>query len=116
MAADGHGRFLLFHVSVVLSGLCSNRFCCFLPRHGPEAGPGGGVRSILSIETLHHSGPACLHSPVCSSIAQGTGLKPLQESASAVGTFANLHMNGGEVFKFAVRAVPTVRFSPNATS
>ena len=30
-------------------------------------------------------------------------------AASASGSFANIYMNGSEVFKFAVRAVPTVR-------
>jgi hypothetical protein len=31
-----------------------------------------------------------------------------EEDASQLGAYANLFMNGGEVFKFAVRAVPTV--------
>ena len=33
-----------------------------------------------------------------------------EEDASHLGAYANLFMNGGEVFKFAVRAVPTVSF------
>lgn len=36
-------------------------------------------------------------------------MKPLHEThASARGAFDNIYMNGQEVFKFAVRAVPTV--------
>ncbi len=39
----------------------------------------------------------------------GEGMKPLHEThASARGAFDNIYMNGQEVFKFAVRAVPTV--------
>ncbi len=39
----------------------------------------------------------------------GEGMKPLHEThASARGAFDNIFMNGQEVFKFAVRAVPTV--------
>lgn len=37
-------------------------------------------------------------------------MKPLHDShASAKGSFDNIFMNGQEVFKFAVRAVPSVR-------
>lgn len=40
---------------------------------------------------------------------QGQGSKALDEGrASSAGSFANISMNGSEVFKFAVRAVPTV--------
>ena len=39
----------------------------------------------------------------------GDGGKPLGEAASSQGSFSNLFMNGQEVFKFAVKAVPTVR-------
>lgn len=40
---------------------------------------------------------------------QGQGGKALEEGrASTAGSFANISMNGSEVFKFAVRAVPTV--------
>ena len=42
---------------------------------------------------------------VCLSQALGSG-----DDASHLGAYANLFMNGGEVFKFAVRAVPTVSF------
>ena len=36
-------------------------------------------------------------------------MKPLHDShASAKGSFDNIFMNGQEVFKFAVRAVPSV--------
>ncbi|GAB4823464.1 hypothetical protein N2152v2_010510 [Parachlorella kessleri] len=38
----------------------------------------------------------------------GAGGKPLGEGASSQGSFSNLFMNGQEVFKFAVKAVPTV--------
>lgn len=39
----------------------------------------------------------------------GPGAKPLHnEAASSQASFANLHMNGQEVFKFAVKAVPSV--------
>lgn len=39
-------------------------------------------------------------------------MKPLHEThASARGAFENIYMNGQEVFKFAVRAVPTVCLS-----
>ena len=40
----------------------------------------------------------------------GEGMKPLLDEgrASDPGAYANLHMNGAEVFKFAVRAVPVV--------
>ncbi|CAL5224106.1 g6737 [Coccomyxa viridis] len=39
----------------------------------------------------------------------GEGMKPLHDSqASAKGSFDNIFMNGQEVFKFAVRAVPLV--------
>ncbi|EIE18319.1 beta-ketoacyl-acyl carrier protein synthase III [Coccomyxa subellipsoidea C-169] len=39
----------------------------------------------------------------------GEGMKPLHEThASARGSFENISMSGQEVFKFAVRAVPTV--------
>ena len=38
----------------------------------------------------------------------GKGNKPEGDEASAAGTFCNLAMNGQEVFKFAVRAVPAV--------
>ena len=42
--------------------------------------------------------------------AQGQGSKATnEERASSSGAFANIHMNGSEVFKFAVRAVPMVR-------
>lgn len=38
------------------------------------------------------------------------GVKALQggATASSTGSYDNLFMNGGEVFKFAVRSVPTV--------
>jgi 3-oxoacyl-[acyl-carrier-protein] synthase III len=41
-------------------------------------------------------------------------MKALQKDghASARGAFDNIYMNGQEVFKFAVRAVPTVRGPP----
>ena len=40
----------------------------------------------------------------------GEGMKALNDGhASARGSFDNIYMNGQEVFKFAVRAVPTVR-------
>lgn len=40
----------------------------------------------------------------------GPGAKALQaEGASGEGSFANVAMNGQEVFKFAVKAVPSVR-------
>ncbi len=39
----------------------------------------------------------------------GQNGKPLGEGPSSEGAFANLFMNGQEVFKFAVKAVPTVR-------
>lgn len=40
----------------------------------------------------------------------GKGNKALDNGvASTSGAFDNIHMNGQEVFKFAVRAVPTVR-------
>ena len=39
----------------------------------------------------------------------GEGMKPLHQThASAKGSFDNIFMNGQEVFKFAVRAVPSV--------
>ena len=38
----------------------------------------------------------------------GAGDKPSGEEASSRGAYCNLAMNGQEVFKFAVRAVPTV--------
>ena len=42
--------------------------------------------------------------------AQGQGGKATDaERASTAGSFANISMNGSEVFKFAVRAVPMVR-------
>lgn len=48
----------------------------------------------------------------CQGVA-GDGVKALGqgEVPSQVGSYANIFMNGGEVFKFAVRAVPTVRLS-----
>lgn len=38
----------------------------------------------------------------------GTGNKPASDAASKYAEYSNLAMNGQEVFKFAVRAVPTV--------
>ena len=44
-------------------------------------------------------------------------MKPLNDGhASARGSFDNIYMNGQEVFKFAVRAVPTVSVSPCAAA
>ena len=59
----------------------------------------------------------CLHLLSCSCSAlmssqcpQSHGNKAeSSDAASASGSFANIYMNGSEVFKFAVRAVPTVR-------
>lgn len=50
-----------------------------------------------------HKSLNCLYSP-------GTGPKPLLEDAhaSAPATYNNIHMAGQDVFKFAVRSVPTV--------
>jgi 3-oxoacyl-[acyl-carrier-protein] synthase-3 len=45
----------------------------------------------------------------CLTLAQATGHRPLLEGISAqVGGFAPIQMNGQEVYKFAVREVPTV--------
>lgn len=42
----------------------------------------------------------------------GEGMKALHSThASSKAAFENIFMNGSEVFKFAVRAVPSVRFS-----
>ena len=44
-------------------------------------------------------------------------MKPLHDSqASAKGSFDNIFMNGQEVFKFAVRAVPSVCCLPPVLS
>jgi 3-oxoacyl-[acyl-carrier-protein] synthase-3 len=45
----------------------------------------------------------------CLTLAQSSGQRPLLEGISAqVGGFAPIHMNGQEVYKFAVREVPAV--------
>lgn len=45
----------------------------------------------------------------CLTLAQSSGHRPLLEGISAqVGGFAPIHMNGQEVYKFAVREVPAV--------
>ena len=42
---------------------------------------------------------------------EGEGNKALSNGhASSLGTFGNIFMNGSEVFKFAVRAVPKVTY------
>jgi 3-oxoacyl-[acyl-carrier-protein] synthase-3 len=44
-------------------------------------------------------------------VAAGSGLKPLSEGGapSSHASYGNIHMAGQDVFKFAVRTVPTVR-------
>jgi len=44
----------------------------------------------------------CAHRPA----GESRGAKPLNSGASEPGAYANITMNGGEVFKFAVRSVP----------
>lgn len=77
------GRALGFSVSTIAQSTNS--------KHSPRADI-----FRLSPDTCRHSQQA-LGSP---------------EDASQVGSYANLFMNGGEVFKFAVRAVPTVSVEP----
>lgn len=62
--------------------------------------------SLLGIE-MHSDGKGQKH---LNALFGGTGDKPCcpGEMASAQGSYCNLAMNGQEVFKFAVRAVPTV--------
>ena len=48
--------------------------------------------------------------PAAQAVFRGTANKALSNGhASSVGEFDNISMNGSEVFKFAVRAVPSVR-------
>ena len=54
---------------------------------------------------MHSDGNGQKH---LNALFSGSGNKPGAEDASAPGSFCNLKMNGQEVFKFAVRAVPTV--------
>lgn len=60
--------------------------------------------SLLGLD-MHSDGNGQRH---LNALFGGEGNKPASESASARGSYCNLAMNGQEVFKFAVRAVPTV--------
>ena len=51
--------------------------------------------------------PASLHHTSHSSTSQGSKCLS-DERASQVGSYGNIHMSGSDVFKFAVRSVPTV--------
>ena len=52
---------------------------------------------------------------VVQAVFQGTANKALSNgAASSLGEFSNIHMNGSEVFKFAVRAVPSVSHLPGS--
>lgn len=64
----------------------------------------GAECGLLSID-MHSDGKGMKHLN-CSFC--GAGNKPASEGASEEGAFRNLSMNGQEVFKFAVRAVPAV--------
>ena len=66
-----------------------------------EDGEGCG---LLGIDM--HSDGSGLKNLNCS--FSGKGNKPEGDGASSEGSYSNLHMNGQEVFKFAVRAVPKV--------
>lgn len=73
----------------------------------------GAVQGYLSI----WAGAESVNPKVCLPHVQGQGSKALDEGrASAAGSFANISMNGSEVFKFAVRAVPTVSAPPQGPS
>lgn len=69
-----------------------------------SANPGGACALLGS--DMHSDGVGgkslnCLYS--------GPGLKPMSATgASSQGSYANVHMQGQEVFKFAVRSVPSV--------
>ncbi|KAL4457358.1 hypothetical protein ABPG75_012223 [Micractinium tetrahymenae] len=66
---------------------------------------GDGSCGLLGMD-MHSDGTGMRHLNCAFS---GEGMKPLSNGhASNEGAFKNLHMNGQEVFKFAVRAVPTV--------
>ena len=66
--------------------------------------------SVLLAKVNQLSVPSTLHSSQRASCYTSALLQALgsKEDASQLGAYANLFMNGGEVFKFAVRAVPTV--------
>lgn len=72
-----------------------------------QAAPSGDSQgcSLLSFSmNSDGAGSKHLHARYC-----GQGNKPYSNGqASAPGAYANIAMNGQEVFKFAVRAVPTV--------
>lgn len=64
-----------------------------------------GSCALLGID-MHSDGTGMRH---LNCAFAGEGMKPLSNGhASDEGSYSNLHMNGQEVFKFAVRAVPTV--------
>ncbi len=69
-----------------------------------RAGEDGEQCGLLGIDM--HSDGSGLKNLNCS--FAGKGNKPDGEEASSTGSYNNLHMNGQEVFKFAVRAVPRV--------
>ncbi|KAI7838752.1 hypothetical protein COHA_007545 [Chlorella ohadii] len=65
----------------------------------------GGECGLLGLD-MHSDGNGMRHLNCAYS---GAGMKPLSNGhASDEGSYSNLAMNGQEVFKFAVRAVPTV--------
>ena len=54
-----------------------------------------------------------MHAYLPQALYSGEGMKALSDGhASDRGAFDNIAMNGQEVFKFAVRAVPNVRRPP----
>ena len=67
-----------------------------------------GILASYQIRTPNRE---CLHA--WQAAFSGKGNKALDNGvASTSGAFDNILMNGQEVFKFAVRAVPTVRLPP----
>lgn len=71
----------------------------------------GGACALLGMD-MHSDGNggknlSCTYS--------GAGLKPESSTASAHGSYQNVTMQGQEVFKFAVRSVPTVSPAPDRT-
>ena len=56
-------------------------------------------------QDMHSDGNGQKH---LNALFAGQGNKPDSDEASGAGSYCNLAMNGQEVFKFAVRAVPTV--------
>ncbi|KAI3425795.1 hypothetical protein D9Q98_007770 [Chlorella vulgaris] len=64
-----------------------------------------GSCGLLGLD-MHSDGKGMRH---LNCVFAGEGMKPLSEGqASDEGSYRNVQMNGQEVFKFAVRAVPTV--------